>query len=453
MFKKIKTVLSSLLVLASVSSHAAITGVPVQCVDDTIVNDPTIVINNAGDGWATPTSGNLLTLFMVVDGDADSVVFVRPSGFTAEQGIQYGAGWFRINADLSYKVSDGTETTFTVGTTNAPSDHRAVMCEWDMTDLSASIVGSAENEDNVGSNTTSQATGSASSTETTGLALGFVGMESNTWTTSPSWTNSFVERYDARADASTLTGAVIASKVLSASGSQTTTYSATGTGTQAFGAILVLDGAVVGGETVTLSDATPTLDTTVTATLSAAFGAGGNATKIILSTGDEATCTSTSTTCDFTLARAQMSNTGSLNNTNVETAYTLTVTNGTETSQSTAVNIQIPATALKETLGCTAGTNCQTGSEAQSPMASGDTIMVNVNNGDSLADLTTHGQPYFNGPTSNYDVHQYDSSATAWLEVNTVNMDTGGSGGQTGTGSIYPTADAASQDVTKPTTD
>lgn len=178
-----------------------------------------------------------------------------------------------------------------------------------------------------------------------------------------------------------------------------------------------------GGPTVTLSDATPDIDTTVTATLSGAFGAGGNPTLVTFASGDTVACSSaTSTTCDFPLNYSALVASGDLGTTQAATATTLTVTNGTETSQSTAVNIQIPASGYAIVdLTCTAGTDCSDDSEAIVPMIAGDDCAIKVNTG-SLNQLSTECAPVFNGGAFSYTVARYDESATAWLAQEEVSV-------------------------------
>lgn len=175
--------------------------------------------------------------------------------------------------------------------------------------------------------------------------------------------------------------------------------------------------------TVTLSDATPDIDTTFTATLSGAFSAGGNPTTATFASGDTVACSSaTSTTCDIPIAFTDLVASGALGSTQVETATTLTITNGTETSQSTAVNIQIPESGYDIVdLTCTAGVDCSDDSEAISPMTTGDDCAIKVLSG-TLDHLSTECAPVFNTSSFSYTVAQYDESATAWLGQETVTV-------------------------------
>lgn len=172
------------------------------------------------------------------------------------------------------------------------------------------------------------------------------------------------------------------------------------------------------GATLSLDDATPEAGVTVAGTLSQAL-AGGNPTKVVFGSADEVTCDSaTATTCTFTLTLSQFSNTGTLNNTQWAVAGTVKASDGTNETSTTPITIGVPTAGLMVDLACTAGTNCDAGSEAVSPMATNDDCAVVVNSGSALSSLTTHCQPLFAGPSSNYTVYQFDESATAWLEQN-----------------------------------
>lgn len=173
-----------------------------------------------------------------------------------------------------------------------------------------------------------------------------------------------------------------------------------------------------GGATLSLDDATPEAGATVVGTLSQAL-AGGNPTKVVFGSGDEVTCDSaTATSCTFTLTLSQFSNLGTLNNTQWGVAGTVKASDGTNETSTTPITIGVPAAGSMVNLACTAGTNCDAGSEAVSPMTTNDDCAVVVNSGSALSSLTTHCQPLFAGPSSNYTVYQFDESATAWLEQN-----------------------------------
>lgn len=190
-----------------------------------------------------------------------------------------------------------------------------------------------------------------------------------------------------------------------------------GSGTNATGGMTVeFAPAVVTGPTLTLSDATPDIDTTVTATLSGAFGAGGNPTTATFASGDTVACTSaTSTTCDFPLNWAALSASGDLGSTQVASATTVTITNGTETSQSSAVTLQMPVSGYSLVdLTCTFGVDCTEDTKAISPMVVGDDCAIKVTSG-TLSELSSHCAPVFNSRVGAYSIARFDESAGAWL--------------------------------------
>jgi hypothetical protein len=86
---------------------------------------------DAGDGWATPTAGNLLVLWHTGRGD---VTPVTPAGWTAHpDGLVELLDGFGVSlqevARMSWKVSDGTESSITVTVTNADR-HRISVAEF-----------------------------------------------------------------------------------------------------------------------------------------------------------------------------------------------------------------------------------------------------------------------------------------------------------------------------------
>lgn len=117
-----------------------------------------------------------------------------------------------------------------------------------------------------------------------------------------------------------------------------------------------------------------------------------------------------------------LNGTGELAKTQLQTGYTVTLTNGTETSQSTAINIQIPASGYAIVdLTCTAGVDCTADSEAISPMVAGDDCAIKVTSG-ALSSLSTHCAPVFSSPAFAYTVARFDESATAWLSQEEVTV-------------------------------
>jgi len=182
----------------------------------------------------------------------------------------------------------------------------------------------------------------------------------------------------------------------------------------------------------TLSDSTPEAGTTdLDITLSAAFGAGGNPTGGTITINGESetfTCGNVpdSTSCDdVALPLADFSDTGAFNSLEWGVQGTITVTNGTETTSAADITIDVPSAGLMVTVACDSDdtpTPCDTGTEVTTPIEQGDFLAVVPTSGASLEPapqgLTTHGQPFFDGPTAEYQVLQYDLTANSWLEQN-----------------------------------
>lgn len=139
----------------------------------------------AGDGWATPTTGNLLVVS--ANGDFTTTAPTGAGTWTAGPSIIDGNG-----AYTWYKVSDGTESTITVALTSGTFDFCITVCEYSGT--------SATPFDTSNSSTISGVTGfvstSVSVTTTAAadliLAYGLFHSAGATAPTFSSWSNSFV---------------------------------------------------------------------------------------------------------------------------------------------------------------------------------------------------------------------------------------------------------------------
>jgi hypothetical protein len=140
----------------------------------------------AGDGWATPTSGNLL----VLTANSDATVST-PSGWTAGPSVIDGNG-----AYIFYKVSAGTESTVTV-TPGSSANTSMTVAEYSGnaaspfdTSNTSTIAGSSGNTTTSVSVTTTQ-----SGDLIVAAALIHSAIGANP--TSPTWTNSFVNQVSA----------------------------------------------------------------------------------------------------------------------------------------------------------------------------------------------------------------------------------------------------------------
>jgi len=140
----------------------------------------------AGDGWATPTTGNLL----VVSANSDATVTITGT-WTAGPSVVDGNGTY-----IWYRISDGTESTVTC--TPSVSDTIAITaCEYsgntatpfDVSNTST-IAGSA------GTTTTAVSVTTTADADLV-IAAACTHTPGSTAPTSPSWTNSFVNQLTA----------------------------------------------------------------------------------------------------------------------------------------------------------------------------------------------------------------------------------------------------------------
>ena len=88
------------------------------------------------------------------------------------------------------------------------------------------------------------------------------------------------------------------------------------------------------------------------------------------------------------------------------------------------------------TITCTATVDCDDGSEAISPMISGDQCVVTPIAPLVLNSLTPHCQPYFDRAVGTYYVTNWDASTGRWLEANTVIMSAPASSGACRAGGV-----------------
>lgn len=134
----------------------------------------------------TPTTGNVLVAFWHHNGNAGTVT--PPSGWTAIDNINYSTTTY---LKAYYKISDGTENTFTFTSTSSPSSTQIHVYSL------AGFTGTAtlDNTDkNSGTAITSLVTSGTPSSNTDNPAFAIAGFAgSNTMGASVSFTNSFLE--------------------------------------------------------------------------------------------------------------------------------------------------------------------------------------------------------------------------------------------------------------------
>lgn len=134
----------------------------------------------SGDGWATPTAGNLL----VASGNSDATVTMTTAGFTAGPSIVDGNG-----AYTWYKLAAGTESTVTI-TPGATVDTVLTVCEYSGVLNATPDVTNSSTIAGVSGTTTTAA--SITTTAAADLIIAFALVHSYaTNPTGPSWTNSF----------------------------------------------------------------------------------------------------------------------------------------------------------------------------------------------------------------------------------------------------------------------
>ncbi len=181
-----------------------------------------------------------------------------------------------------------------------------------------------------------------------------------------------------------------------------------------------------------LDDDTPAVGTTFTLTTISAPGGTLTTAEITIDTEvDTTSCEAgaTTTTCDVFLDPEKFSIAGDLNNMQLEVAGTIRVRDDSlNWTTPTAITIDIPSNGAIVDLNCTAGSDCETGSEAESPMGVGDDCAIIPVSALSVVALTEDCQPYFSAGSGRYYVLQFDESANRYLQINDFTFDEGGPG-------------------------
>lgn len=164
---------------------------------------------------STATSGNLLVTAIATDKDAGT--YTVPAGFTM---IQTYSG-LSVSGALAYKVSDGSETAVSWSYTNS-EESSVWIGEYSGTDATPLDVSTEADSNNV--DTTSQSTGTTGSTaQDEELAVAILAIDSAQNATGRSWSNSFSEvEY---VGSNSTAGLSVATKYLTATGTQTSTMS------------------------------------------------------------------------------------------------------------------------------------------------------------------------------------------------------------------------------------
>lgn len=207
--------------------------------------------STSGEATATlsagATAGNLL-VFAVARSSAHGLpgaVWGAITGWTAGPQTQLDPAG-NMAAAVWWKIAAGGETTVTTDDTNESGNWCAVIVEYEGPFTGGFDV-QAENEDNTASAVTSQTSGTTATTAVAqSLAVAvFMADNGGNVTDGRAYTNDFGE--DAFANSGARASVLVASKVLSATGTVETTFSTTDTGDEMYGAVLVFSGTAGGG--------------------------------------------------------------------------------------------------------------------------------------------------------------------------------------------------------------
>lgn len=208
----------------------------------------------SGQGWNTPTTGNVLIAFSTAD-----VTHGIPTGWTlAASAVDWAACY------LFYKVSDGTETSVTI----SPGAHRSILNVYEYSGLDNVTLVDVATSNNRGSSGLSVSTGTtATSSVADALVFAGVGSYASTAETSvSSWTNDFTELDDTHIRISGGNISATASRIVSATGTFETTATFNNSVTNPSGCIAVFAASTGGGG-----------DATFTANAGNANSSGGSA--------------------------------------------------------------------------------------------------------------------------------------------------------------------------------
>lgn len=139
----------------------------------------------AGDGWATPTTGNLLVVS--ANGDFTTTAPTGAGTWTAGPSIIDGNGVYTW-----YKVSDGTESTITVALTSGTFDFCVTVCEYSGITASPFDASNSSTASGVGSFTSVSVSLTTTAAADLILAFGLFHGAGSSAPTFSSWSNSFV---------------------------------------------------------------------------------------------------------------------------------------------------------------------------------------------------------------------------------------------------------------------
>lgn len=199
----------------------------------------------------TPVSGNLL-VFGVSRASPYSAggSWGTPSGWTLIKNTGINTG--NMGAAWYYKISNGSETSVATSGSGFQGAWQAFVIEIEGSFAASPFDVSAEDLTNIATVVTSQASGTTATTaQNDALALAFFAADrQDTVDGTRGYSNSFTEVVFTDLSA-TRAAAMIAKRVLSATGTYSSTFSCTDTGDEMYGSIAVFKKLVSGGATLT----------------------------------------------------------------------------------------------------------------------------------------------------------------------------------------------------------
>jgi len=195
--------------------------------------------------FSSATAGNLL--IAAYSNSTAQTWGTAPSGWTLLTQVTDAAG--NMSSIWYYKIAAGGETSVTATWDNSGSTVRGTVVEYEGAFSGAPLDQTAEDESNISTVVTSQASGTTGATaQADELLVAFFGADavSNVQGTH-SYTNSFVEdSFDINTTGRA--AVIIASLVVASTSTYTTTFSTTDTGDEMYGAIATFKKAVAGGD-------------------------------------------------------------------------------------------------------------------------------------------------------------------------------------------------------------
>ena len=205
---------------------------------------------NSDDGWSPPTAGNLLIVAGAAEGDGAGLHTISfNNSFAIAQSYTAPTNQFYCCYAVGWKVSDGTEgdnvgesNTITMSMATAPTTSSVSVMEISSSDFDFTTL-DASNDDETNANaggsgsTQTSLTGAATNSTASALAIGIHMVQAGSDWATRSWSNSFTDQHFYRAAARTSVS--FATKILTSTGSQSSTITTTDTGHNNYGAILI----------------------------------------------------------------------------------------------------------------------------------------------------------------------------------------------------------------------